>query len=316
MPNDFPSVACPVCASPRLGAEFVNVDRRKGVPGRWHYRECEDCGVIFSNPIPSPDDIAAFYSAYYREADDSDQPAIGLGGKHSRLRRMFHRLSGDVDPRDFIELKPGVRALDYGSGSGTYLSFFYAKGARISGAEISDRMISRCLMAGLDVRRIDDVRTIPFHDEEFEVVYLMQVFEHLAEPHQMMSEIWRVLRPGGVAYFAVPNGRSAWRRLFGSNWISGWFAPFHIFVYDLGSLAFLANRHRFRVETSWSRTPESWFRLNLLAALDRTRGVVDSEVGIVQTRPVRLLVMFVLRLIEFFVVQRDCLVVKMTKVSN
>jgi SAM-dependent methyltransferase len=206
--------------------------------------------------------------------------------------------------------------LDFGSGGGTYLGYFHGSGANISGAEISTLMVSQSARAGFDVRQIDDVHSIPFPDNEFDVVYLMQVFEHLTEPHRMMKEIHRVLRADGAVYLAVPNGQSFWRRVFGDNWISGWFAPFHIFVYDLGSLTCLAEAHGLCIEEHWSRTPESWFRLNLSAALDKTRGVVIGSTGAVNAAVIRFPLMVILRILELFTRQRDCVVVKMTKAKK
>jgi len=317
MPNASSVVLCPVCGSSKTKFESSHVDRRKGLAGRWTYFSCCACKVAFLNPIPSLSELAAYYSAYYRENDHcGNNVAAGRGDQYPWLRRMFHCVSGDVDPRDFIEAKPGARILDFGSGVGTYLSFFQRRGAKISGAEISSAMVSRCVKAGYDVRQTDDLLTIPFSDSEFEVVYLMQVFEHLADPHEMMSEICRVLKEEGIAYFAVPNGRSLWRRVFRGSWVSGWFAPFHIFVYDINSLSYLADAHGFHVEKYWSRSPDSWWRLNLLAAIDTKGGIASSFEGVLGNTVIRGLLICILRLVELFTAERDCLVVRMTKVAR
>ena len=83
---------------------------------------------------------------------------------------------------------------------------------------------------------------------------------------------------------AIPNSKSVWKKVFGKNWVSGWFVPYHLFHYDKASLSKLARQHGFDMLESWSRTPESWFRLNVKAwlypnemRLDERPSVVDSK---------------------------------------
>lgn len=49
-----------------------------------------------------------------------------------------------------------------------------------------------------------DARCLPIHDNEFDVVFLFEVLEHVAEPEKVLKEIRRVLRPGGKFYLSVP----------------------------------------------------------------------------------------------------------------
>jgi 2-polyprenyl-3-methyl-5-hydroxy-6-metoxy-1,4-benzoquinol methylase len=46
---------------------------------------------------------------------------------------------------------------------------------------------------------------LPFADASFDVVTLLAVLEHLAEPRRMVEEIARVLRPGGQVVLTVPS---------------------------------------------------------------------------------------------------------------
>ncbi len=46
---------------------------------------------------------------------------------------------------------------------------------------------------------------MPFADASFDVVTLLAVLEHLAEPRRMVEEIARVLRPGGQVVLTVPS---------------------------------------------------------------------------------------------------------------
>lgn len=46
---------------------------------------------------------------------------------------------------------------------------------------------------------------IPFMDRRFDVVVCAHIYEHVSNPYRMMAEIHRVLKPGGVCYFAAGN---------------------------------------------------------------------------------------------------------------
>jgi SAM-dependent methyltransferase len=52
---------------------------------------------------------------------------------------------------------------------------------------------------------VGDALSLPFADEQFDVVVCSQVYEHVPDAQVMMAEIARVLRPGGVVYFAAGN---------------------------------------------------------------------------------------------------------------
>ena len=54
-----------------------------------------------------------------------------------------------------------------------------------------------------------DLRALRFPDETFELAICSHVLEHVPEDHQAMSELYRVLRPGGILLVMVPFDASA-----------------------------------------------------------------------------------------------------------
>ncbi len=290
-------------------------DRRRGLPGRWIYWECSRCKVVFQYPAPSDPELQAYYVSY---SSRSDLPlALSSRSRLDSLRRLYHAVTGDVDPRDFVPIVAQNRVLDYGCGVAPYLAYFQSRGMKMSGAEITLSVVDTYRAAGFDVRLIERLDCIPFPDGEFDAVYMMQVFEHIAHPHEFLREIHRVLKTGGILYAAMPNARSLWRKVFRTNWVSGWFPPFHIFVYNRASITALATGSGFEVIRAWSSTPESWFRLNLKAAFFRSDDKLD---GVQRTwldvAPTRIASAVVLRMIELFVRERDCLVVQLKRTSG
>ena len=306
---------CPVCGEKvQDGTRCISLrDRRKGLSGGWQFGECKECGVLSMMPLPTDDQLASYYSVYSRDykVDLSDK----VGSRYPSFRKVFHWLSGDVDPRDFVQVPAGARVLDYGCGHAGYLRDFHHRGVAISGAEIAGYVVKTCREHGYDVRHADDFAQIPFPPHEFDIVYLMQVFEHLRDPHGFFLELSRVLKAGGILYLAVPNAASVWRKAFRQNWVSGWFAPFHLFHYTRNALEQLAGQYGFDLVNTWSRTPESWFRLNLKAALYPKEHQLDWYRNWLDATPIRYLLMCVLRVIEMPFREKDCLVIQLKKRS-
>lgn len=52
---------------------------------------------------------------------------------------------------------------------------------------------------------VGDALNLEFAPEAFDVIICSQVYEHVADPNRMMDEIFRVLKPRGVCYFAANN---------------------------------------------------------------------------------------------------------------
>lgn len=49
-----------------------------------------------------------------------------------------------------------------------------------------------------------DIHDIPFGDNSFDVIFCNHVLEHVADDHKAMSEMHRVLKPGGWAILQIP----------------------------------------------------------------------------------------------------------------
>jgi SAM-dependent methyltransferase len=86
--------------------------------------------------------------------------------------------------------------LDVGGKGKPYASFF---SSRVANHYVLDMVSS----GSVDV--VGDARNMPFCDASMDVVLITQVLEHVPEPIAVISEIKRVLKPGGTLLLSVPS---------------------------------------------------------------------------------------------------------------
>lgn len=59
-------------------------------------------------------------------------------------------------------------------------------------------------VAGPGVDRIENIMNLTIQNDSAGTCILVDTLEHVADPFKAMSEIWRILRPGGIVLLTVP----------------------------------------------------------------------------------------------------------------
>jgi SAM-dependent methyltransferase len=153
-------------------------------------------------PIPYPRDT----QEYFRELDS----------------RVFDhrvlRLTAGADGRPFsryvdFPALDGKRTLEVGCGSGFAVQLFAEAGADATAVDLTPWAVEttrrRLAAFGLeaDVRE-GDGEHLPFEDASFDVVFSWGVIHHSSDMAQALSELVRVLKPGGTLVLMVYNRHS------------------------------------------------------------------------------------------------------------
>jgi SAM-dependent methyltransferase len=101
-----------------------------------------------------------------------------------------------------------LRLLDIGSSTGIIADFLAGHFQEVIGIDIDAPAVAfarqNCSRSNLFFAMGDSL-DLGFPKNAFDVVICAQVYEHVPDAERMMKEIFRVLKPGGVCYFAAGN---------------------------------------------------------------------------------------------------------------
>jgi SAM-dependent methyltransferase len=106
----------------------------------------------------------------------------------------------------------GKRVLDLGCRSGA-LTQHFLEGNAVVGLDVDVAALEKAAVLGIEPVQANVEEPLPFEEGSFDAVVAGELFEHLQFPDALVSEIRRVLRPGGVLVGSVPNAFRVQSRL-------------------------------------------------------------------------------------------------------
>ena len=114
------------------------------------------------------------------------------------IRRAYAQ---DITTELYLSLGRGLKILDLGCGVGASFVWFRKLDPDVEwyGVDIEDspEVRARSRSRPDKVFSSFDGINLPYDDAFFDIVYCTQVFEHVKQPHELMHNIQRVLKPGG-----------------------------------------------------------------------------------------------------------------------
>lgn len=183
-------VACPVCGAsgpvPLIPIPLEGRARSYGFASG-----CGRCGVVFANPLPSAEQVAAVYSPageWGRHRQDEQEKQVS----RSRLERIFEPLA---DTFNVLAPPPNATVLDFGCGLGGMLDGFAALGWQTYGVEPAMKVA---------FERHHELTSIPTSGT-FDLAVLHHVLEHVTDPLTILKQMAGAVREDGVLLISVPN---------------------------------------------------------------------------------------------------------------
>jgi SAM-dependent methyltransferase len=216
------SSKCPLCS----GGQVVHF---MTAPDRFHWRReqynlmrCSTCSYVWLAGPPKPEEMSVHYSEEYHRAI----MAAGENSARSRWQRQ----------RDVIARhKKGGAILDIGCSSGAFLGTMRGESWKLYGIEWEASTAEKAKAAtGAEVF-VGEALDAPFLAESFDVITGFDLLEHVYHPRQFLAKVLEWLKPGGIAYFGLPNIDSWEARMLGTYWY-GLELPRHLSFFSPRSL--------------------------------------------------------------------------------
>jgi len=102
-------------------------------------------------------------------------------------------------------IPPGSSVLDAGAGSCPYRDLFsHCEYKTQDFSSLENKHLSGGAYGEIDY--VCDIASIPVNDDSFDVILCSEVIEHVPEPEAVMSEFFRILKPGGKLLLTAPLG--------------------------------------------------------------------------------------------------------------
>lgn len=257
--------ACPMgCSSDSRIVLSAARDRVSDLPGRFDVVRCAGCGLMRTDPRPTPGSIGFYYPPGY----GPHQVTAGVAGvDKSTLRRIGERL---IDfHADCIPPLPPGRMLEIGCATGNFLARMAARGWEVRGVEFVESAAARARARGFEVSvgRIEDQ---DLGTGKFDLVTAWMVVEHLYEPVLALSKLRSAAAPDGWLAISVPDAGNWGMRAFGDNWYALG-TPIHLFHYTRQTITAVLEKSGWKVERILSQRILSDYLASLANVADDVR---------------------------------------------
>lgn len=211
-------VSCPLGCSKSDEVILTGRDLLHDLPGEFTVVKCRSCGLMRTNPRPTPETIGFYYP-------DDYGPYVGTRVQHinpksataikTLLKPLFRRVF-NFNTTTLPTMAPG-RMLEIGCASGAFLHQMAGQGWQVQGIEFSEKAAQAAAQLGYRVHA-GPLETAPQPDEPFDLIVGWMVLEHLHDPIGGLQKLREWAKPGAWLALSVPNAGSLEFRFFKDKW--------------------------------------------------------------------------------------------------
>lgn len=188
------------------------------LPGEFTVVKCATCGLMRTNPRPTPSTMGIYYP-------DDYGPYLGTRVQQARLKSVSRlktllKSASEVvfnfNTTPLPQMKPG-RMLEIGCASGAFMHQMSAQGWTVQGVEASAKAAQTAALLGYSVHA-GPLETAPRPDEAFDLIVGWMVLEHLHNPVACLKKLREWAKPGAQLVLSVPNAGSMEFNIFRDKW--------------------------------------------------------------------------------------------------
>ncbi|HEX6376433.1 MAG TPA: methyltransferase domain-containing protein [Allosphingosinicella sp.] len=168
----------------------------------YELRRCPRCDLVYQHHVGDAELLAELYTHWVEEPDDPER----------NIDTYRAEIEAIPESRDAHELMAAssylglplerMKTLDYGMGWALWARIAKHLGCESYGSDLAEPRMDYAAAHG--VRTVTDAQLA---EHRFDFINTEQVFEHVAQPLDLLERLAAALAPGGVVKISVPNGR-------------------------------------------------------------------------------------------------------------
>lgn len=242
---------CPVCASHNFEEEVVAKDHTVSQE-KFRIVKCQNCGFLFTNPRPSEKAIAKYY--------DSDAYISHSNTKKGVINKIYHivRKRALKSKLKLINsLSERGKILDAGCAIGAFLEVCQKDTWQVAGIE-PDTSARKIAQNTLNINIYESILEADFADNEFQMITLWHVLEHIHQLDASIEKLKKWLAPKASLLIAVPNANAHEKNKFGAFW-AAYDVPRHLYHFTPETFEKLMQKHNLKVVKHFPMFYDSYY---------------------------------------------------------
>ena len=226
--NATQNINCPLCGSDKTTLWSVAKDHEyASTSNEYKYYQCKNCITIFIFPVPEDELHKIYPSNYYSFQSAKKNWAFHI--KEWLDKKLFKKILRQIK-------SDSINVLDIGGGTGWLCDLAKNIDDRIIVTQIVDIDSNARKIAEEKGHRYFTGRIEEFSSsEKFDLVLLLNLLEHVANPLLVLKKIEQALKPGGIVLIKTPNIHSLDAGLFRKKYWGGLHCPRHWIIFSENS---------------------------------------------------------------------------------
>jgi len=204
---------------------------------------CDNCSFLFTNPRPDSSEIGKYYQSDKYVSHAGKKEGLGIMYKIYDIVRNY----SIKQKLDLIKkYHNSGNLMDLGCGLGYFLDGAVKdKTYHCVGVDISEEAINYVKDTfGYKVFNENELDT--FEVNSFDVITQWHVMEHVHSLNERMIQLYKLLKPDGTMFIAVPNSNSWDAKNYKEFW-DGYDVPRHLYHFNQNSFKLLMEKHGFKI---------------------------------------------------------------------
>jgi len=230
MYKGFEYINCPLCGQNETELKFTAqvLPHQIGLFSfdEWNIVVCQHCGFNYVNPRITEE----VNQQYYKFELDGDQSFIR---NHFIDAAAYHIPYWQRMVRVVQKYKQSGNLLDIGCGNGAFLKVARSAGFHVFGQDISDYFVEYNQNENQIFVYNGELDQLNLAEETFDVITCFDVIEHHRNPKALLSEVKRLLKPGGIVIITTHDIGNVFAKFYGSKWRM---------IYPIGHLTYFSKK--------------------------------------------------------------------------